>query len=204
MTDVILAWRVWSSPDITFKVLPFQPNMTPSLILCIGGLTSPDIEAAKIAVRTAWSQPKNEMCLVDLVRTNDAAFKGAGRNVTRAAIAEMINSVSVDFVDIKEARGIPSPCFNIFITSPMECMVTWTHLKALLFSLSYPTLLTGTGHPKSLFSCQICHSFGHPRGLCPFPLIPGWNGLKCKMMQNGAGRGRGYGRGRGFRGGPLY
>lgn len=206
LADVILKQRVWSSDDITFEALPFEPDLIPSLAICIAGFTSPDQKAAQIAIKAAWSTTTNQDRLVETLQQHDPLFEGEdGKTDARKAISEMTHSTRVDLIDYKEQGGIPAPRFNVFITPPTSDMLAWTHIKKYLFSLTYPSILIGTGRCTPLFSCQICHSFSHPRGLCPFPTVPGWKGPKHEQeFRTTAMRGRGYGRGRSFRRGPRF
>lgn len=206
-TEEILKQRIWSSSDITFEALPFEAESTPRLILCITGFTFPDKNAVELAVKTTWSAEANESRMVDTLQQHDESFEGEElKTSARSFIAEMINSVKVEFVDCKGPGGVPAPRFNVYSVSPTGDMLAWSNIKALLFALTYPTLLTGTGRPIKVFPCQICHSFCHPRGLCPFPSLPGWNGPNhiLERVIPTRGRGQGRSRGRAARRGPLF
>ena len=109
----------------------------------------------------------------------------------------LIRSTKIELLDVKAAGGIPSPRYNVFVDSPTRNMVAWTNIKNLLFNLTYPSLLNGMARPRKLFSCQICHSFAHPHGMCPLPKLLGWKGPKHEPTPPNharAERGRGHGR----------
>lgn len=201
MATTILDQRIWSFPEVTFEATPFETKTIPHLILCIAGFMSPDEQNAEKAVKKVWNKPGNAFRLADILQQHDASFAGKGLwDAAVDAISEMILSMAVEFVDFKEPGGIPSPRFNVYTHSPTGCLVAWSYIKVFLFALSYPSLLCGVGRPTKLFSCQICHSFSHPRGLCLFPHLPGWNGPKLepdrRFPTRGGARGRGKTRGR--------
>ena len=207
-TAAILQQRVWSSSEVTFEAFPFDTETIPSLTLCLNGFTSPDETAVRNAVLGAWSAAAPITRMMDLLQKLDPAFEGlARRHDTREAIASMVLSARAELVDFKEPGGVPSPRFNIFTKSPTTELKAWSEIKKLLFTITCPSLLIGTGHPTRTFYCHICHSLTHPRGLCPFPLIPGWKGPKYSQERAPPPRGRGRGRGgrswQGRRGTPL-
>ena len=70
-TDRILEQRIWSLPEVTFKATPFETNSIPSLILCIAGFTSPDIQDIEEAVTTAWNDTQTASCLAELLLKYD-------------------------------------------------------------------------------------------------------------------------------------
>ena len=199
--NMVLKQRIWSSSEITFEALPFEPDLIPSLTICIAGFTSPDEKAAQMAVHATWSSTANQAKLIETLQHHDPLFKGEDqKEEARRAIAEMTHSLRVELINYKEQGGIPAPRFNVFTTTPTSDMLVWTHIKKYLFTLTYPSVLIGTSRCAPLFSCQICHSFSHPRGLCPFPTLPGWKGPKHEPEYRGSTtRGHGYGRGRTFR-----
>ena len=205
-TDLILCQRVWSFPEVTFEAIPFETITIPKLILCIAGFTSPDESSVEEAILKVWDEEQTKSRLTDILQQHDPLFKGKSlRLAAKEAIEEMTETMTVELVDYKSRGGIPSPRFNVFAHPPTNNLLAWSQLRALLFSKSYPSLLCGEGRPTKLFSCQICHSFSHPRGLCLFPHLPGWNGPKHEpdRLASARGRGHGRGRGRGGRGTPA-
>ncbi|KAJ8587402.1 hypothetical protein M405DRAFT_821591 [Rhizopogon salebrosus TDB-379] len=95
------------------------------------------------------------------------------------ATQSLINSIHVELLDFKVSGGLSVPRFNIFALSPTRNAKAWTDLRSFLRILEYPTGLDGCGIAVALSPCPICHSIAHPRGLCPFPGIPLWNGPKA-------------------------
>ena len=202
----ILHHRIWSSSEITFEAFPFDTDTIPSLTLCLMGFTSPDEKSVRNAVLGAWSMAAPMTRMIDILQRLDPIFEGPTRRYdAREAIAAMVLSIRAVLVDFKEAGGIPSPRFNIFTESPTTKLKAWSEIKKFLFTIACPSLLIGTGHPTRTFYCHICHSLTHPRGLCPFPSLPGWKGPKHAQERAPPmrGRGRGGSTWRGRRGTPA-
>lgn len=70
--------------------------------------------------------------------------------------------------------------YNVYVDSNLiKDNQTWSKICDFLKSRAYPSLLYGRGMAKRHpFYCSLHHSCNHLRGLCPFPIIPGWNGGK--------------------------
>lgn len=207
-TDVILNQKIWSFPEITFEAVPFETETIPSLIQCVAGFTSADENSARGTIAETWSEPTNKDRLITTLQQSDAEFAGKDlRPAAQEAIETMIKSLTVEYIDFKDPGGIPSPRFNVFAHSPTKDLLAFTNIRLLLFSFVYVSLLCGVGRPVKLLSCQICHSFNHPRGLCLFPHLQGWNGPthepERRTPARGWDRGRGRARGRGRRGNPY-
>ncbi|KIM65558.1 hypothetical protein SCLCIDRAFT_22721 [Scleroderma citrinum Foug A] len=66
-TDRILEQRIWSLPEVTFEATPFKTDSIPSLILCIAGFTSPDIQDVEEAVMTTWNKTHTASRLAKLL-----------------------------------------------------------------------------------------------------------------------------------------
>ena len=95
-------------------------------------------------------------------------------------INTFLTSISVTCLNIKERGGALTPRFNIYAKGHVIPLhTTWLELRKYLSERIYFTPLIGRGEVKTNpYNCGICHGVEHPRGLCPFPEIPGWNGPK--------------------------
>ncbi|KAG2143940.1 hypothetical protein BD769DRAFT_1661346 [Suillus cothurnatus] len=172
--NLIVNQHIWSSTNITFEALPFNCPSPPELLFCLSGFTTSDANIVRKAVVDVWAHDDNRHHI-------DDAFSMCGfpdDELVYQATRDLIHSVQVETLDFKVTGGLSVPCFNIFATSPTNDAKTWTELRGFLRILEYPTGLDGCGIAAALFPCQICHSLAHPRGLCPFPLTPQWNGPK--------------------------
>ena len=201
LSDVVLAQRVWSVPQITFEAYPFEPKIIPSIMLCLAGYIYPDDTAVVESIKTAWSQPAAIETLAGILVARDPTFSGINAHTqAETAIRDMIHSVRSELLDLKAQGGTSSPRWNIYVTSPTSKVVAWSKIQKYVYTLTYPSSLSGTGVCRNLFTCEICHSYTHPRGLCPFPNIQGWNGPQHSSERTTdaptkyPGRGRGRGR----------
>lgn len=193
---LLLSQRIWSTTDITFEALPFHCSNPPELLFCLSGLTTSDVGVVRKTVRDVWAHDDNRHYINDTFSMSGFPDDELVYKATR----DFINSVRVELLDFKITGGLSVPRFNIFATSPTNDAKTWTELRGFLHLLEYPTGLEGCGTAAALYPCQICHSLAHPRGLCPFPHIPKWNGPRLNN-RDAAGAPRQTGRSRGGRSG---
>ncbi|KAG2087610.1 uncharacterized protein F5147DRAFT_781255 [Suillus discolor] len=146
----------------------------PDLLFGLSGFTTLDAATVLQAIQETWAQDKTYNRI-------ESFFSKCGLpddEMIYKATRDFIVSCRAETLNFKLPGGLSVPCFNIFATSPTNDAKTWTDLRLYLSSLIYPTNLDGCGVATALFACQICHSLTHPRGLCPFPLTPNWNGPK--------------------------
>ncbi|KAG1747277.1 hypothetical protein EDD22DRAFT_958249 [Suillus occidentalis] len=172
--NLIVNQRIWSSTDITFEALPFNCITPPELLFCLSGFTTSDVDIVRKAVVDVWAHDENRHHIDDTF--SRCSFPDD--EMVYKATRDFIRSVRVELLDFKITGGLSVPRFNIFATSPTNDVKTWTDLRGFLHILEYPTGLDGCGIAAALYPCQICHSLAHPRGLCPFPQTPLWNGPK--------------------------
>ncbi|KIK36154.1 hypothetical protein CY34DRAFT_780647 [Suillus luteus UH-Slu-Lm8-n1] len=189
--NLLLNKRIWSTADLTFEALPFSCTNPPELLFCLSGFTTLDTDTILQAVTNTWSIDENQSRIEGLLSNcgipdDELIYK---------ATYDFIASARVELLDFKITGGLSVPRFNILAKSPTNDTKAWTDLRGFLSKLAYPTNLDGCGTATALFACQLCHSLAHPKGLCPFPLIPNWNGPKGSNRNNNAqchaGRGRG-------------
>ncbi|KAG1734856.1 hypothetical protein EDD22DRAFT_736658, partial [Suillus occidentalis] len=170
--SLILNQRIWAATDITFEALPFNCSHPPELLFCLSGFTTPNRDIVKKAVADVWAHDDNRHRINDMFSMSEITEE----ELVYKATHDLIRSIQVEHLDFKITGGLSVPRFNIFATSPSSDAKTWTELRGFLRILDYPTGLDGCGTAVALSLCPICHSLAHPRGLCPFPNIPLWNG----------------------------
>jgi hypothetical protein len=90
--------------------------------------------------------------------------------------------MSITMLGTRQKGNILAPTFRVYasgVTINEENI--WCQLRSYLASRDYviPFEDPGTIVIPSL-ECSICHGSDHPRGLCPFPGIQGWNGPDYK------------------------
>jgi hypothetical protein len=91
---------------------------------------------------------------------------------------DFLDSATIHPLNIKGQGGRISLHFNVYAKGDIiEDDDTWQQLRTYLRNRVYRTTLIGTGRAiANNFICGLCHGHDHPRGLCPFPQIVGWNG----------------------------
>lgn len=175
VANMVVHQRVWSSHEITIEARPFLSHELPTSFICLNGFTTanPDIIAG--AVRDKWTSPEILGKIVEILEKSEIPLERC-----YDAAMYLCDSISVEFIDYKVAKAISLPRFNIFATCPSNQPKTWTSLRVKLMTIHYPTPLDGTGIAIPFTTCTLCHSIGHPNGLCKYPDIPSWNGPKHK------------------------
>ncbi|KAG1761436.1 hypothetical protein EDD22DRAFT_847749 [Suillus occidentalis] len=190
--SLILNQRVWSSTEVTFAAHQFRINSPPLLLFCLHGFSTTDNATIRSAVYEVWTEDVTRWDICDILSEGDIP-----EDKVHTASWDFIKSLWIERLDFKVSGGILLPRYNVFAVSPTNIPAIWTKLRAYLHSLTYPSELEGTGTAVNFMPCPLCHSIAHPRGLCPFPNIPLWNGPKHNVVtrpNNSSQRGRGKGR----------
>ncbi|KAG2738876.1 hypothetical protein P692DRAFT_20757335 [Suillus brevipes Sb2] len=175
VASMVLHQRIWSSSEITIEARPFLSNALPTAFLCLNGFTTTDPNTVAKAVRDTWLSSETLGKIIEILENSEIPLD----RCYDAAIY-LCDSITVEFIDYKGAKAISLPRFNIFANCPSNRPKTWTALRVKLMTIHYPTPLDGTGIAIPFTTCSLCHSIGHPNGLCKYPDTPLWNGPKHK------------------------
>lgn len=175
----LLERKVWSSTEISFRVSPLNPAK-PDFLFTLMGLLTPEIAHVHNLVATAWKDPVMEAFVKNLI----AQANPWHQHQLALEIDNFLNSLKVTEIKIKSKGAKNDPHYNVYTDSKtLKDDQTWTEIRDFLKSRAYPSPLYGRGIAKKRpFYCSLCHSCDHPRGLCPFPSIPGWNGGKRRPL----------------------
>jgi hypothetical protein len=176
---ILLDRYVWSSSAVTFRVSPTDPPC-PDFLFAINNLGTMIVDDVLQIVQNVWHDETTEAFLNSLV--NSAPLPDSRKMAT--SLPKFINSLSVARLDAKGRGDTLQPRFNIYAEgSIIGDDKTWTQVRSFLANRTYATQLLGLGTIKvSPFHCTLCHGVDHPRGLCPFPDIVGWNGPSNQNM----------------------
>ena len=169
----LLTCHIWSSPQITFHVLNFEPEC-PDFLFTIKGLSTLREQEVFAVILDTWHDNETNSFLLSICEQ-------AG-NPEVAIMHEMLmdftDAVWMAKIDTRERGNILAPSFRVFTPGaliPNAC--TWCHLRKYLASRSYSIQHQSPGTSiKPSKMCTICHGTNHPRGLCPFLNVTGWNG----------------------------
>ena len=171
---ILLRQKVWISSDISFRVIVYKPTC-PDLLFTISEWSSQDETAVYNLVKAVWQQALAQETIHELIRPTIATPTQTPQPDLNAFVSYMW----VEPLNIREAGGRLTPQFNVYAKGKFftEHKI-WTKVRGYLARLTYNSnLLGGTGTPKiALHHCNLCHAADHPRGLCPFPTLPGYNG----------------------------
>lgn len=171
--QLLLIREVWSSKAITFRVTTMEP-VRPDYLFSIRGFTTKSEDEVKDAVRHVWSGKIPQNFLMALRQSLPEAL----HYKTEMILQNVTDSLRVKRLDTKNPGDVIAPTFNIYIqasTIPNDGF--WCHLRNHYASQEYALRFQQPGYASSdFFHCTICHSIDHPRGLCTFPNIEGWNG----------------------------
>jgi hypothetical protein len=196
--DLLLHRKVWSSAALTFRVIQLNPPC-PDFLFALQGFASHLTNDILHIVRSAWQHPE----VLALADNFAEAYHADFRAQVKSAILEFLNSVKVTLLDVKSTGEVLQPRFNVYASGDLiHNDSVWLFLRKFLASRKYGSPTHGDGITDTLpFRCTICHGADHPKGLCPFPALPGWNGPGSPNATppNRGRRGRG-GMGRGSRG----
>ncbi|KAH9177339.1 hypothetical protein EDB89DRAFT_1902553 [Lactarius sanguifluus] len=173
--DIVLERKVWSSRAITFHVTRFGPAC-PNFMFAIRGFGTISVKMVYPIVNQVWQSNVSKNYTQSLA--NEAPEDE--QVLVKAELDHVLDTMNIIRLDIKEAGNILKPRFNVYADcSNVSHDRLWSRLRAFLRSQSYTNSMEEYGTTeKTAFICSNCHSVDHPRGLCPFPGTPGWNGPK--------------------------
>ena len=187
--ESLLERKIWSSKEITFQVAPINVRRPEFLFTLIGFITDTEDHVIE-TVTSIWNDPVTCTILRNLAyRVPDEEEQQERLN----QMMEFLESAAITKLDVRSTGGRPDPHFNVYADGEIiESDELWLELRNYLRSRTYRSALYGTGRVKQEnFICSLCHGHDHPRGLCPFPHIQGWNGggRIPKRIANAAARG---------------
>ncbi|EPQ49852.1 hypothetical protein GLOTRDRAFT_134534 [Gloeophyllum trabeum ATCC 11539] len=199
--ELILKQRVWAHEKITLVAWPMSDDVPfPLMLFILGGFTTTDPEAVKTIVTNTWlSEPA---CWQIAAIISDDLGTDEGNLIT--VTETFVRSLRVIRLDLHFRGGTPFHQYQICAETPVFQPTTWFTLREYLFKLKYPSSLYGCGAAVDFYSCALCHSVAHPKGLCLFPTITNWKGpswnsasITLEPRVNSSNRGGFGGRGRG-------
>ena len=172
--EMLLSREVWSSKEITFQVSPVNVRR-PDFLFTLTGFVTDRPELVTSCVMETWSDEITDKLLHKLA---DEALTEAEQLDRLNEMISFLESATVEYLDIKSGGGQSNPHFNIYADGEaIEDHKTWIELRKALKSHVYRSATIGDGKAtKNDFICGLCHGHDHPRGLCEFPHIRGWNG----------------------------
>ncbi|KAI0054453.1 hypothetical protein BV25DRAFT_1922664 [Artomyces pyxidatus] len=121
-------------------------------------------------IRTLLRQADIARVIVQLMQSRDPAL------TPDVSLDRALASLYVRHMTTHAPGGAPHIAWRIYLAHPVAQFTDWSPFAQHLQAGTLYTGLNGTGTAVPFRSCNGCHGADHPRGLCPFATIPGWNG----------------------------
>ncbi|OSC98165.1 hypothetical protein PYCCODRAFT_1471232 [Trametes coccinea BRFM310] len=206
---ILVHQRVWSTTGITFFVHK-TAKPVPKYLLGFGGITSTNSSTTVAEIRSFFQDERIKQHL-DQVLYSD----GIPLDVIPVVRKKIIDNLRII---IRPGEGPAhlgmSYAANVYSDPPpTETADRWVELKARMCEMPFELPTNLAAYIRGPERCDGCHSADHRTPSCPFPSIPGWNGVlvtrrtwsSTEQRQHGGpnssrGAGGGRGRGRGGRG----
>ena len=147
----------------------------PSFLFAIKGLSTICVKDVFPIVQTVWDSDKTRAFANSLLDD----IPDQEKTQTGQEIDLLLSSMSLIRLDIKETGNTLAPRFNVYADcNNFSNDNVWTRLRAFLHEATYTSPMKAEPATTKLipFVCTCCHGVDHPRGLCPFPSLVGWNG----------------------------
>jgi hypothetical protein len=169
--ELLTGRKVWAGPNITFEAITFPPPR-PTYLFTLRGLATSSEENIKNIVLDTWKDSISFAFFDKIVANSPAQFTIP----LSQEIISFVDSIQIKPVDIKQEGGRDDPHFNIYTqSSALSSAEIWMDICTFFRSRNYISSTLGCGHvTPDAFYCPVCHGKDHPRGLCPFPKLPGW------------------------------
>ncbi|KAF8494912.1 hypothetical protein F5888DRAFT_1635838 [Russula emetica] len=175
--QTLLIRGIWSSTGITFRVIPLEPAC-PNFLFSIKGFTTLNTPTVHKTVKEVWDDAATEAFLQGIC--NHIPEKD--RTEANLALRSFIQSMWVTILETRNRGNTLAPTFRVYaIGGAINEDRTWCQLRSYLAARDYVIPFEDPGIniiPKT--ECSLCHGADHPRGLCQFPTIRGWNGPTCR------------------------
>ncbi|TFY82530.1 hypothetical protein EWM64_g1480 [Hericium alpestre] len=185
----LLAKRVWSTSAITFQALPVNPGL-PQYLFTLGGFNDGDEDEVISCICEHWTSEAANEFFAELIEL----FEETDYPIELEHIDKFRDSLRLEIVCTRIEHDVNLPCYNVYanpnvLPSDNQWYLIRNHFKAI----EYKTHKGGIGSLTTHRPCSLCHSISHPRGMCPFPRFPGWQGPALYSTNAGRGRGNGHG-----------
>lgn len=171
--STLLEKGIWSSNEISFQAAPLNQDK-PNFLFTLTGVLTQELDHVKPLMAAAWVDRVTGNFVKELIEQTPPGEQ----EQLALDIDNFLHSTTVTKLDIKSKGGKGDPHFNLYADSKfLKKDETWIEIRNFLKGRVYHSQLYGKGEAReSFFYCSLCHGRDHPRGLCQFPKLPGWNG----------------------------
>lgn len=155
----------------TLIMVPINP-LLPTFLATIQGLVTPDPERILVVIHVHLEGGRLGRLLLHLV-SGHPSFQDYTPAQARTLI---LKTLRVEVWHKKFPGGIDVPVANVFMQPPTLDLAQWRVLRDEINTHLFTDNMYGTDVCQMPHRCSRCRGVGHPRGLCPYPLLPDWNG----------------------------
>ena len=154
--------------------------MCPNFLFTIQKFTTLNDKEALKAIMEIWNDETTTTFFNGLV--NQA--KDQDKQAVTEGILNFLKSTYVTRLDTKTEGGRRDPQYNVYANGQLiPSNNLWFEIKTFLKGRIYKSKDCGRGRVKDTnYKCGLCHGCDHPRGLCPFPKVKGWNGGRNRAL----------------------
>lgn len=171
--QLLLKREVWSAKNFTFRATSLDP-VSPDYLFGITDITTESTTEVKNVVRKVW----NSQTTTNFLESMTDTLPDENKTETRLNLDNFSKSMRVEKMDTRKLGGAATPAFNVLADGKLiNNDGLWCSLRNFLAIQPYALQFQDPSPAgMDLHRCSICHGIDHPRGLCPFPHVPGWNG----------------------------
>ena len=120
----LLEWTVWSSAEITFRVVPLLPTK-PDFLFSIAGLSTLATDDIRDMILKTWQKKETLAAVQTAIQTLNEAIPMAELR----ALEDFLNTLEVKHLDVKEKKGALAPEFNVYVKADyIKNHNTWEEL----------------------------------------------------------------------------
>ena len=105
----LLEWTVWSSAEITFRVVPLLPTK-PDFLFSIARLSTLATDDVRDMILKTWQKKETLAVVQTAIQTSNEAIPMAELHT----LEDFLNTLEVKHLDIKEKKGALAPEFNVY------------------------------------------------------------------------------------------
>lgn len=174
--NALIEQEVYSirQPYVTFTVLQMGQEI-PEFITLLEGLSSfHDASFIEESIRDAINRSQPTRDLIRELAAENPAFEGLSPDELTDTI---IGSVKVTIIPYKTKGNVDNWKLALYIISPTDDHRKWEFFRDQVQTVKFTVYQNGIATPCKFDSpCTGCGGMDHPRGLCPYSRISGWNG----------------------------
>ena len=208
--NYLLTCQCLSTPNVNVRFAALDCNLS-QLFVSFGHIPECDCDAVRAMAVATMTRGFNFDAIVKLIRDTP----GIPATANAEALAQrLITTVHINSSTRNGKGSVPTPIYNLFMSTALMNSDTWPRWQKLLQSFHWTDDDLADVAVRTDIECDYCHGRDHYQYACPFLRVPGWHGPQptttrsastSQMTHHAAGPSKGFhggrGGGRGGRGG---